>query len=209
MTDKHEKSALLLGLTAALFFAVTFILNRLMAVSGGSWIWSSSFRFFFMIPFLLIIVVLRDGLKILIKAIRQEAWKWILWSTIGFGFFYAPLTFSAKYAPSWLVASTPFWIILSIIGVCTVSFPDSSQLGQTLIVAISSGVIATSLFFMATDKARKNQQLLASVEATQSGEVLFVLIGEIIILGGDIPDIYSIIGIIFVIAGMILHSLKH
>ncbi len=107
------------------------------------------------------------------------------------------------------IASLPFWIILSLFGVFTVDLPGSGQLIQTLIVAISSGVIATSLFFKATDISRNNQRLLASVEATQSGEVFFALIGEILILGGHIPDLYSLIGIGFVIIGMILHSLFH
>jgi hypothetical protein len=49
---------------------------------------------------------------------------------------------------------------------------------------------------------------LASVEATQSAEVLFALVGEIIILKIHLPDIYSIIGIVLVIIGMLLHSFK-
>lgn len=107
------------------------------------------------------------------------------------------------------IASLPFWITLAIVGVYTVDLPKSSQLTQTLIVAISSGVIATSIFFKATDLAHKDHKKLASVEATQSGEVFFALIGEILILGGHIPDFYSMIGIGFVILGMVLHSLKH
>ncbi len=303
--DKKKNLAIILGLIAALFFAVTFVLNRLMSTEGGSWIWSSSFRFFFMVPFLFLIVLARKGVRPLMQVMKQDIGSWLLWSTIGFGVFYAPLTFSALYAPSWIVASTwqvtiiagvlmspllvkskkaiskrslgfsliiligiaimqikqattvgtkdiilgvvpvlvaafayplgnrkmmavtggqldafqrtlgmtiaslPFWITLAIVGVYTVDLPKSSQLTQTLIVAISSGVIATSIFFKATDLAHKDHKKLASVEATQSGEVFFALIGEILILGGHIPDIYSMIGIGFVVLGMILHSLKH
>lgn len=300
---ENKTFAISLGLISALFFAVTFVLNRLMSVDGGSWIWSSSFRFFFMLPLMFIIVATRKGLSDLFNLMKKNILAWILWSTIGFGLFYAPLTFSALYAPSWLVASTwqftivaglimapfltdknihiskkaflfsgiiligiaimqvklassvsvrdillgvfpvlvaafayplgnrkmmiitngkldvyqrilgmliasmPFWILLSLIGLSTTDLPDKGQLVQTFIVAVSSGVIATSLFFKATDNARNNQKLLASVEATQSGEVLFALIGEITILGGHFPDIYSMIGIAFVILGMLLHSL--
>lgn len=303
--DKKKNLAIILGLIAALFFAVTFVLNRLMSTEGGSWVWSSSFRFFFMVPFLLLIVLARKGVRPLMQVMKQDIGSWLLWSTIGFGVFYAPLTFSALYAPSWIVASTwqvtiiagvlmspllaksknaisnrslgfsliiligiaimqikqattvgtkdiilgvvpvlvaafayplgnrkmmavtggqldafqrtlgmtiaslPFWITLAIVGVYTVDLPKSSQLTQTLIVAISSGVIATSIFFKATNLAHKDHKKLASVEATQSGEVFFALIGEILILGVHIPDIYSMIGIGFVVLGMILHSLKH
>lgn len=43
-----------LSLAASFFFAVTFILNRSMELAGGSWTWSSSLRFFFMVPLLFV-----------------------------------------------------------------------------------------------------------------------------------------------------------
>lgn len=303
--NKNKNLAIVLGLIAALFFAVTFVLNRLMSTEGGSWIWSSSFRFFFMVPLLFVIVLMRKGIAPLIQVMKQDIGSWVLWSTIGFGIFYAPITFSALYAPAWIVASTwqvtiiagvliapllsknkkvisgramgfsliiligiaimqikqattvgakeiilgvapvliaafaypignrkmmavtkgqldafqrtlgmtiaslPFWVVLSTIGIFTVDLPEPTQLTHTLIVALSSGVIATSIFFKATDLAHHDHRQLASVEATQSGEVFFALIGEILILGAHLPDIYSMIGIGFVVLGMILHSLKH
>ena len=304
---KSNKSfALFLGILSAFFFAVTFVVNRLMSVEGGSWIWSSSLRFFWMVPLLFFIVITRKNIGGLFKEIMLTPLQWLLWSVIGFGLFYAPLTFAAAYGPSWLVASTwqvtiiagmlispfinkksvkevisfkilgfsliillgivimqisqarsistkelisgtipvliaafayplgnrkmmqltngkldafqrtlgmtlcslPFWLILSIYGFYEIKLPEQTQVWQTLIVAISSGVIATTLFFMATDKVRKKEKLLASVEATQSAEVLFALLGEILILQTHLPDLFSTIGIIFVILGMILHSLK-
>lgn len=301
----HKSIAISLGIVSALFFAVTFVFNRLMSVEGGNWIWSSTLRFFWMLPFLLLFVLLRKNLKPLLQEMKRKPWQWMLWSTIGFGIFYAPLTFAAAYGPSWLVASTwqitivagmliapiinktsfkktisfqafafsliillgilimqisqaksistnelllgiipvlmaafayplgnrkmmqisngklnamqrtlgmtiaslPFWIALSIYGISTSEFPTESQIYQTLIVAICSGVIGTVLFFMATDRVQKDEKSLASVEATQSAEVLFALIGEILILKIHMPDIYSIIGMVLVIVGMLLHSL--
>ncbi|WP_417590396.1 multidrug resistance efflux transporter family protein [Owenweeksia hongkongensis] len=304
---KSNKSvAILLGVLSALFFAVTFVLNRLMSVDGGHWIWSSSLRFFWMVPFLFVLVLVRKNLKPLLLEMRNKPWQWILWSTIGFGVFYAPLTFAAAYGPSWLVASTwqvtivagmlispiinktsfkknislqalafslvillgilimqisqaksisttelllgtipvliaafayplgnrkmmqvtngklnaiqrtlgmtlaslPFWILLSAYGIAINELPNEPQVYQTLVVAICSGVIATVLFFMATDKVQKDEKALASVEATQSAEVLFALVGEILILKIHLPDIYSNIGIALVIIGMMLHSFK-
>lgn len=43
---------IIIGILAALFFAVTFILNHAMELDGGSWLWSASLRYFFMLPFL-------------------------------------------------------------------------------------------------------------------------------------------------------------
>lgn len=304
---KSTKSiALSLGILSALFFAVTFVVNRLMSVDGGSWIWSSSLRFFWMLPFLLLLVAGKKNLGALMQEMKSRPWSWLLWSTIGFGVFYAPLTYAAAYGPSWLVASTwqvtivagmllapllngtsfkgsisiksmifsliilvgilimqvsqaqamtmkelllgtipvliaafayplgnrkmmqvtggrldafqrtlgmtiaslPFWILLSVYGLSTVGMPEGGQAIQTLIVAICSGVIATTLFFKATDMVQSDERSLASVEATQSTEVLFALVGEIFILNIHLPDVYSIIGIVLVIVGMVLHSVK-
>lgn len=44
------------------------------------------------------------------------------------------------------------------------------------------------------------------MEATQSGEVLFALVGELILLSAPIPSFLSWIGMSLVIIGMILHS---
>lgn len=297
-----------MGVAAALFFAVTFIVNRLMSLSGSNWIWSSSLRFFWMLPILLLIVGLRGGLRQLIAEMNKSKKYWLIWSTVGFGFFYAPLTFSAGYSPSWLLASTwqctivagmiltpfiksqkghrteskratgffsaiiifgiiimqlgqsrsvplkslvlyivpviiaafayplgnrkmmlltngkldvfqrllgmvvcsmPFWLLLTAYEILyNHTLPDNGQLQQTLVVAVFSGILATALFFSATDRVRENESKLAAVEATQATEVLFAVIGEVIFLSVALPGAYGVVGILFVIAGMLLHSYK-
>jgi drug/metabolite transporter (DMT)-like permease len=303
-----KRQALILGLAASLLFSVTFIFNRLMSVNGGSWIWSSSLRFYWMLPFFLGIVGYQGGLKQLFREIQQDIIQWLVWSTVGFGLFYAPLTFAAAYTPSWLLASTwqftiiagiilapfinrnitgtqqgfgssaifsgmillgiiimqvrhakilpaenilkgvipviiaafayplgnrkmmqltngrlnvyqrvlgmilcsmPFWMILSIYEIAASnSFPTNGQYIQTFVIAIFSGVMATVLFFSATDIARADERQLAAVEATQSAEVLFALVGEVLILGSPLPDVYGVVGMALVMIGMTLHSLK-
>lgn len=301
-----------LGIFAAFFFAFTFVLNASMELEGGSWIWSASLRYIFMIPFLLAIVAYRRNLRTLWQEMKLHPTAWLLWSFVGFGLFYAPLTYAAAYSPGWLIAGTwqitiisgallsplfyeiiqtdkgpiqikanipwrgllmsiiillgvifmqiehaktfalhdillgiipvmiasfayplgnrkmmdlcagrlaayervlgmtiaslPLWIILSIYGFITVGPPSVSQTTQSFIVAISSGVIATVLFFMATDMVRGNMQKMAAVEATQSMEVLFALGGEILLLSILLPSLTSWIGIALVISGMIAHS---
>jgi len=303
-TKKNKNTALLLGTLAALFFASTFVLNRIMAVSGGGWQWTASLRFIWMLPILLIIVAIRGNLGSLLKEIKSNLRQWLLWSTIGFGVFYATLSYGANYGPSWLVASTfeftiiagmfigpllekkghrkglskasllfsiiifcgillmqiseaqstsinamllgtipvligaiayplgnrkmmkisnnkldafqrtlgmtlcsmPFWIVLSLFGYVENGLPTDSQLFQTFLVALCSGVIATLLFFTATDLVHHDHKALAAVEATQAMEVIFTLIGEILILQAALPNMYSCMGIIMVVIGMILHS---
>ncbi len=104
------------------------------------------------------------------------------------------------------LASLPFWLFLSLYGVFSVGMPSQEQTLQSALVAVFSGVIATVLFFKATDQVRGNMQKLATVEATQSLEVLFALMGELIFLSIQIPSLLSWIGMFIVILGMVLHS---
>ena len=55
--------AILIGILGALFFSVTFVLNRSMELDGGSWVWSASLRFMFMLPLLFIIVGYKRNVK--------------------------------------------------------------------------------------------------------------------------------------------------
>lgn len=105
------------------------------------------------------------------------------------------------------LASLPFWLIISLIGLADTGLPSGSQALQSVIVALSSGIIATVLFFRATDMVRSSMSGLAAVEATQSLEVLFALIGEMLILSAPLPSLLSWTGIAVIIAGMALHSL--
>ncbi len=232
--------------------------------------------------------------------IKSNTGKWILWSTVGFGLFYLPLTAASLYGESWFTASTwqitivcgvlltplwgksipiknllcsciilagivlleyshigtmslrgnliafgliliaafsyplgnrkmmelcpkdfsttqrvfgmtlcsmPFWIICSIYAVFNSGLPSSSQVLQSFIVALFSGVIATMLFFEATRLVQNNAKQLAVIEATQSGEVVFTLILGLIFLGDPMPSLLGIIGIIIIVAGMIANSL--
>ena len=102
----------------------------------------------------------------------------------------------------------PVWIGFSIYALWTVGPPSMSQFGQSFIVGVSSGVIATTLFFMATDRVRGDQGKLAAVEATQSTQLIFVILGEMMILGIALPGTLSIFGIAVIIAGMALHSFQ-
>lgn len=260
-------------------------------------------RYYWMVPVLMMILLYKKQLFPVFQAIKEQPWQWLLWSTVGFGIFYALLTFSAAFGPSWMVASLwqvtiiagvllsplinkkpekisgktllfsgiilagvfvmqaehaqavsprdlllgtvpvliaamayplgnrkmmqvvggrlnamqrvfgmtictlPFWLILTAVYGAQGLYPTSSQISQTLIVAISSGVIATTLFFMATDQVRNDPKALGAVEATQATELIFALLGEVIVLGGAMPDTFGIIGMVLVMVGIVLHSI--
>ena len=305
--------AFLLGIAASFFFAFTFILNQQMNISGGSFLWSSSLRYIFMLPLLLIIMIINRQLNPVLNDIINKPIQWITWSTIGFGLFYAPLSFASAYGASWLVAGTwqltiiagalmsplffkniktpagickvrntlpkksllmsslillgiflmqleqsknvsfseiisvvipvilaafayplgnrkmmeicndkfntfqrvfgmtlcsmPFWILISIFGVLSAGMPSNGQILQSLVVAIFSGIIATILFFKATDIVSNDTHKLAVVESTQSGEVIFTLIGGVFIFHDKYPTFVGLAGIILIVIGMILNSI--
>lgn len=107
-----------------------------------------------------------------------------------------------------LVCSTPVWIVCSVIGYFQSGLPSGKQLIMSFSVAVFSGFLATYLFFYATYLAHKNIKHLATVEATQSLEVIFTIILGIIFLGDNLPNIMKILGIIFILVGMLLKILQ-
>lgn len=294
------KKAFSLAVASSFFFAFTFILNRSMHNSGGSWVWSASLRYLFTFPILAAIVWRKYGFKNVHGVVFSNLKGWLIWGTVGFGLFYAPLSFAGNYGESWLIAaswqitivmgifmaplfggkiplknlgasaiilfgvflmqaqsaqgmevkttlltlvpillaatayplgnrkamqisggklstiertyamtlcSLPFWILLSVYGICTVGAPSGNQVVQSLCVAVFSGVVATLLFFAATDMVKTNQKQLALIESTQSGEVIFTLLGGTVLLGDPLPSFWGAVGILLIVAGMVINSL--
>ena len=290
------KKALGYGILASFFFAFTFVLNRSMNLDGGYWLWGACLRYLFMLPMLAVLVWREHSWSQIQRERRPK--RWVLWSTVGFGFFYLPLTMASIYGQSWFVAATwqltivagvlltplfgravpvknflmsclvlggifllqlpnirlgatenifmpllliliaavsyplgnrkmmilsdlttlqrvfgmtlcsmPFWLICAVVALCHAGLPAGGQVVQSLAVALFSGVIATILFFKATDLVKHNPRQLAVIEATQSGEVLFTLLGGVLFLGDSMPDIWGLCGILIVVVGMIGNSL--
>ncbi|MBN3527226.1 multidrug resistance efflux transporter family protein [Paenibacillus apiarius] len=106
------------------------------------------------------------------------------------------------------IGSLPLAILLGAYGTAAVGWPTGSQMVQALLLAICSGVIASLLFFLATDMAKHNTVLLAAVESTQSGTMVFTVLGEVMLLSGSFPQGWSMAGMIIVIIGMIATSLS-
>ena len=301
MKQSQFARALWYGILGALFFAFTFIFNRSMNLSGGSWMWSASLRYLFSLPMLAVMVWRKGELAGVLSAIKKAPLTWLVWSTVGFGLFYGPLSLASIYGESWFVAatwqitilagllltplfgqkvpgkqllmtlvillgiiliqipyfgsglgsgvvrasllillaafsyplgnrkmmvhckqdqlsttqrvfgmtlmSTPFWLLLSVFGVADAGLPSAGQILQSLIVAVFSGVVATLLFFEATNLVKHNHKQLAVVEATQAGEVLFTLLGGCLFLGDRLPSLLGFLGIAIVTIGIIGNSL--
>jgi len=257
-------------------------------------------RYLFTFPMFALLVWRTSGFSRVHAAIRQSPLRWLLWSTVGFGLFYAPISFAGDHGESWLIAaswqvtivmglllsplfqkkiavknlgaaavilvgvfllqlnnivsfrltsiaqtllpilvaaiayplgnrkmmalcppelttiervygmtlcSLPFWVLLAGYGLITHGLPSASQAVQSLGVAVLSGVIATLLFFRATDLVKDSQRQLAVVESTQSFEVLFTLLGGVLLLRDAPPDTFGWVGVGLIVVGMVLSSL--
>ena len=289
------KKAISLGILASFFFAFTFILNRAMDLSGGYWLWSAPLRYLITLPLLAAVTLIRgrDRLRAVLDAIRADTSGWILWSTVGFGLFYLPLTLGSTFGPSWMTAacweltipagilltplfgrrvpvrqllaslviaagvfalqvpnmarggsplalipiltaafayplgnrmmmrrcpesvdsvgrvfgmtlcSAPFWLVCALAALMTGGVPSGGQVLQSFGVALFSGTIATLLFFHATSIVKDAPRALAAVEATQCGEVIFTLLGGMLILGDAAPAPVGWLGIALIAGGMI------
>ena len=300
----------IIGIFSALFFSSTFVLNRAMSLQGGHWVWTASLRYsymFFMLSSWLILIGKSRLLKEVFSSYLRNWCFWTIAGSTGFGIFYSLLTFSASFAPGWVVATTwqatilatplvllcfgkrvpakgifftalifvgivlvtceqaaaasaketvlgvlpvlaaafaypvgnqliwearhgnirvipritgpvlddsvgrvlimvlgsiPFWIALTLF--LQPPAPTSGQLINTAVVALFSGVIATTLFFQARHLARSPFELSA-VDATQSTEVIFSLLGEILFLNGLLPGVVGLLGIGLSLLGLVLY----
>jgi len=103
------------------------------------------------------------------------------------------------------MGSIPFWILLLLIA--TPPPPLKSQIINTGIVAISSGIIATSIFYKARNST-KSPYAISAIDATQSGEVIFSLVGEILLLNGALPELTGAIGIVIIVLGIVGYTMR-
>jgi drug/metabolite transporter (DMT)-like permease len=103
----------------------------------------------------------------------------------------------------WLLSlgSVPFWLML--VAFARPPLPTRGQLIHTALVALFSGILATSLFLFARSKARHAGDV-AAVDATQSSEVIFAMIGEILLLNAPLPNGTALGGILLVFTGLAL-----
>ena len=308
---------ILTGILAALFFSSTFVLNRAMSLEGGHWLWTASLRYGWMLLLLFFWLVVTGRTVLALQALQLYRKHWAFWTiagSVGFGVFYALISYSASFAPSWVVAATwqmtilatpavlllfgrrvslravlftfivfagvllinieqatavplhdvllgalpvlgaafayplgnqmvwevrlttgdhngwirrrlpridhpvmddaicrvllltlgslPFWIVLIVW--LSPSVPSEGQLVMTLLVAIFSGVAATSLFLGARHMAQGPSEL-AAVDCTQSMEVVFSLAGEALFLGGALPGLMGWAGIVLTLLGLVLY----
>ena len=104
------------------------------------------------------------------------------------------------------LCSQPVWIALAIYAWSQVGWPSAIDLAMAAAVALTSGVIATLLFFAATQWVRRNPTALAAVEAMQAAELLFASLLGAAFLGEVWPQGWGLLGAVLVVVGIIAFS---
>lgn len=297
---------LALGLAAAAFFSVSFVLNRQMAQADGHWAWSASLRFLMMLPGLAIVISVRRQWSRFLAMWKVSPLGWIIWGSLGCGVFYGALTAACAVSPAWVVAATwpvaivigillgpflyeghrrriprmallysviivagvgllqlgefkageagnvvlglvlvlvsatahpignrksmmlsekvsrspdailrltlliagtlPVCLLLCLWGYLEAGLPSAGQLSTVGVVA-ASGLIATPMFYAATDRVNRDLASLAAVEATQAAEIVFTLVMEAMLLGIRPPDVWGWLGLTVIVGGILLHAM--
>jgi drug/metabolite transporter (DMT)-like permease len=100
------------------------------------------------------------------------------------------------------LGSLPLWLALAAF--ILPPSPTGGQVLNTALVALSSGVIATSLFLYARQLAVSPAQL-AAADCTQALEVVFSLAGEVWLLGGALPSALGWGGLALTLVGLLLY----
>ncbi len=312
-------AAVVLALCSALFFTLTYVLNRSLVAGGGHWQWAVILRYLFTLPLLALVLPWQGGLGGLPQALRCHPRPWLGWSSVGFVLFGIPLTWAASSGPSWLVAgsfqitvlagpllapllyrderrrlawgslaigalivagvftlqwghahgrlrpgdwlavgavalaafayplgnrglllhleqteavqaaaeqagaqrgpprlnavqrvfgmtlcSWPLWLLFALIAWRTIGPPNLREMLLAAGVALSSGTIATVMFFRATDMVRREPGALAAVEAMQAAELLFASVLGVLFLGESWPHGYAAFGALAIVLGIAL-----
>jgi len=302
----HALKAVAIALLSALFFTLTYVLNRAVVSGGGHWQWAVILRYLITLPLLAVVLPLLGGLGDLPHELRTHGRRWLAWSTVGFVLFGVPLTWAASSGPSWLVAGSfqttvlagpllaPFiyrdararwhgaalsigvlivagvmllqfghshgsldasaWVAVGAVVFAAFAYPLGNRMillhlertgtklgavqrvfGMTLAswpawwvlaaiawytvgppslreallaggVALSSGVIATVLFFHATEMVGRQPTALAGVEAMQAAELLFATVIGVIFLDEAVPGPTAAVGAVAIIVGIALFA---
>lgn len=100
------------------------------------------------------------------------------------------------------LCSWPLWLVLAAVTWHVVGLPSWRDVLMGGGVALSSGVIATVLFFRATDMVRSEPTALAAVEAMQAAELLFATVLGALLLGEAWPHGFAACGAVLIIVGI-------
>ncbi|GGG51895.1 multidrug resistance efflux transporter family protein [Hymenobacter glacieicola] len=105
--------AVLLATLGAVLFSSTFLLNRLMATTGGAWVWTAVLRYVYTALLLVGYLLVRREWGPFWLFWRRSWRVWVLWGSVGIGVFYSLIAVAAQFSPAWLIAGSFQLVLLS------------------------------------------------------------------------------------------------
>lgn len=160
--------AIAFGVSGAVFFSSTFLINRWMAASGGHWVWTASLRYGFTVVLLAGWLALTGQLGTFARFFRDTWRTWLLWGSVGFGGFYTLLSMAAALSPAWLVAGTFQVVLVSGLLLAPFIYRDERARLHVRALRVASIVVVGAL--------------LMQVENVQGGIDARALLGFVLVL---------------------------
>lgn len=165
------------GIIASFFLSSTFLVNSLIADSGGHWAWTANLRTLFLIPILGFVLLITGQLRPMIHAVSKEPLLFIKWGLIGFGVLYTLITIASLFAPGWMVAATFQINILAGILLAPLIYKDHRKVIPRQAVLLST-LILVGVLIMQFEKATaigSAQNVLISFTLTLIGAIVWPL----------------------------------
>lgn len=156
-----------------------------------------------------LVALLQGGIPVLIASFCYPFGNQLVWEAKNGGYKNIPNIHSKILSNAFnkvllmSIGSMPFWIILVFI--YSPPVPSSFQVLNTFLVAIFSGVLATTIFLYARSLATDTKEI-AGVDATQASEVIFAFMGGYFLLGTQNISLLSMIGVSLILVGLFLFS---
>ena len=146
---EHSPSYLLfVGLLSSLFFTVTFLINRSISLDGGHWFFLGGLRLVYAIIFFTVGFIIFKGFsyfKLILKEYVDNLLFWTIAGSIGFGFFYSLICYSASFSPAWIVVTTWQITIVSSLFVLTLFGKKLSKKIWFFTIFIFTGIVLVNL----------------------------------------------------------------
>src|SRR5690606_32618292 len=140
--SRRALAAVAIALASALFFTLTYVLNRASATGGGHWAWTASLRYLITLPLLLPLMPWQGGVAPAWRAIRAHPWAWLRCSAIGFVGFYVLLCYAADSGPSWLVAGSFQFTVIAGMLCAPLIYRDARRRIPRAALAIGAVIVA-------------------------------------------------------------------
>jgi len=153
MTATHEGrralAAIALALLSALFFTLTYVLNRASVGVGGFWAWTAALRYLITLPLLLPLMPWQGGIGPVWRAMRAHPLAWLRCSAIGFVAFYLLLAHAAASGPAWLIAGSFQFTVIAGMLCAPLLYRDGRRQMPRAALAVGAAIFAGVLLLQA------------------------------------------------------------